>query len=219
LYGFERRGSRLKTSKLTSASIAAALAVTLAGCDVGQGQGGDGEEQQGQQQSQPTDARSQPSEAADGASEAASDDGQVPPQSGRPIATREVNNEGAILRVDITGLQRSDRFVTLTWNVTATEVGADGWSMDTKLGSGFVDHSVSAVTLIDTVNSLRYKVARSRAEAAEEPGACVCSPTTGTLQAGDTASYFATFTAPPPDVMKVSVDLVVLGAFNDVPIS
>jgi hypothetical protein len=201
---FEWEGSGLKTSRFMSGVVGAVLAVTLAGCDRfgGRGQGGGGE------------ARQPSGEVQQGS-------GQAPAQPGKPIVTQEVHNAGATLRLDLTGLKRNDRLITLSWNLTVTKVGTDGtWCVCTHMSTDPISgYDVSAVTLVDPVNSKRYLVARSGGNA-EEQGRCVCSTTESTaLQTGESVSFFATFTAPPPDVTKVNVDLVALGSFNDVPIS
>jgi hypothetical protein len=208
----------LVTGKLRSALTAGALAVALGACEAGQGQGGGGDERRYEQSSpKATEQQSgdRPSE------EAPSGAGQAPEQSGQPIATQEVNEDGSNLRVDIVSLKRSNRFISLSWKVTVKEAGSNGyWQLSTRLSTNRVNgYNVSAVTLVDTVNSLRYKVARSGASGNDD-GSCVCSRTGGRrLEAGDAVSYFATFTAPPLDVTKITVDLVSLGTFNDVPIS
>jgi hypothetical protein len=141
------------------------------------------------------------------------------------IAGQEVHSDGARLRVDITGLTREGRLITLDWNITMLQQNAEeNWSLSTKLsahpaGTSVSDYDVSGVTLVDPVNAKRYLVARSGGNG-EEEGDCVCSNSGGgRLAAGESASYFATFTAPPPEVTKVDVQLAQLGAINGVPIS
>jgi hypothetical protein len=206
-------GLGLKTSKITSALIAAGLTVALIGCDaVGeQGQGSGGEPRQEQQ----SPAIEQPSGAA------ASGDVELPAKPGQPIAGQEVHNAGATLRIDLTGLKRTDRLITLSWTITVTKGGPDGtWQVGTKMSADQIyGYDVSGVSLVDPVHSKRHLVARNASDG-QEQGPCVCSTTeSSSLQAGGAVSFSATFTAPPPDVTKVNVDLVALGTFNDVPIS
>jgi hypothetical protein len=147
-------------------------------------------------------------------------------QAGSPIASQEVHSDGSTLRVDITGLTRDGRLITLTWDVTMVETGSQAWYPGTRMsanpaGLSVSDYSVSGVTLVEPVHAKRYLVARSGGTAgSEEDGDCVCA-TAGTtpLEAGDGVSFFATFTAPPADVTEVGVDLVGLGTFTGVPIS
>jgi hypothetical protein len=206
----------LKPNRLRSASIAAVLVVVLTGCDAIGGQDDGGESRPAQ------DLPASPSVARP-SGEAASSDGRAPAQPGDPFASQEVRNDGAVLRVDITGLKRTDRLVTLSWNITVVKGDADGdWTMSAKMsvnpaGTSASDYDVSGVTLVDPVNSKRYLVARS-VEDGEDQGTCVCSKASPYLRPGDGASFYAAFTAPPPEVTKVNVDLVI-GTFNDVPVS
>jgi hypothetical protein len=219
--GFRTEASELRTSRLTLALIAPVLAATLTGCGLvgGQGQGGGGESRQ-QQEPPPSQATQEPSGEVQPGNE------QAPAEPGGPIATQEVENDGATLRVDITGLKRDNRLVTLQWNITVVDPGSrEDWKTSTKMsanpaGLSVSDYDVSGVTLVDPVHSKRYLVARSGGDGTEEnPGECVCSNTGNSLVAGEAASFHATFTAPPPDVTTINVDLVALGTYNDVPIS
>jgi hypothetical protein len=90
-----------------------------------------------------------------------------------------------------------------------------GTRMSTSLaGTDVNDYNVSGVTLVDPVNAKRYLVATSGG------GNCVCSTAgTNSMHEGDADSFYATFTAPPPEVTKVNVELRALGTFSDVPIS
>lgn len=203
---------------LRTGLLASVLVVLLAACDPfgGQGQGGGGEGQQ--QQTTRSQATTQ---QASGDTEPVG--GQAPARSGTPVATQEVQNDGATLRIDITGLKRNNQLTTLSWNITVIKgAGDDGtWGPNTDMGANqTVDYDTSGVTLLDTVNSKRYLVARSGASG-EDEGDCVCSnnPSGAYLHTGEAVSFFATFTSPPPDITKVNVDLVALGVFNEVPIS
>jgi hypothetical protein len=136
-----------------------------------------------------------------------------------PLVSQEVHSDGATVRVDITGLTRQGRLATLTWNITMVRQNAKGWWYPgTRMSDNNVNgYDVSAVSLVDPVNAKRYLVARSGGE----QGECVCSSTGSSdpLQPGDSVSLFATFTAPPPDVTRVDVELKELGAFSGVPVS
>ncbi|MGK5558003.1 hypothetical protein ACSNOI_40995 [Actinomadura kijaniata] len=132
------------------------------------------------------------------------------PQGDGVVATHTSGN----LKVEVTGLRRSERFVTLTWNVTVVSGSWNAWGqMSTEQLAG---GDVAAVSLIDTHNGKRHRVARS----AGGTGDCVCTKVANQVHdPGATVSFHATFAAPPPTVSKVNVDLVKLGAFTDVPIS
>jgi hypothetical protein len=144
----------------------------------------------------------------------------APPSApqGRSIASQEVHSDGATLQVDLTGLTRQGQFVTLTWDITMLQQNAaGGWYAGTRMSDDNISgYDVSAVSLVDPVNAKRYLVARSGGEAGE----CVCSKTfSDPLAPGDASSFFATFTAPPPEVTAVDIELTSLGAFSGVPIS
>lgn len=202
------------TRTLKSVLIASVLVAMLAGCDPfgAQGQGGGGEGQQQRSSRSRANGETQPV------------GGKAPAQPSDPIATRQVENDGATLRVDITGLKRNDRLVTLNWNITVVKGGGscgDCWELVTRLSAdqSATTYDVSGVRLVDTVNSKRYLVAHSGGSG-QEVGRCVCSATKTTgLRPGGGVSLFATFTAPPPDVTKLNVDLLDLGVFDNVPIS
>jgi len=191
------------------AAIAVLATITLAGC------GG-------------TEARSQAAPAPvaqpPGSPVAPPESAAAPTRPAGPIASQEVHNDGAALRVDVTGLTRTGRLITLDWTITMLQPGSQDWYPGTKMsanqaGLSVDDYSVSGVSLVDPVNVKRYLVATSGGSGADDPGDCVCSTaSSGTLQAGDAVSFSATFTAPPPEVTEVNVDLVGLGALDRVPI-
>jgi hypothetical protein len=192
-------------------AAAAVVSVTMAGCSL-----------LPPQQGQPAAAPAPPAAGAP-------TNGAVTPAdplpAGAPIASQEVRSDGSRLRVDITGLKRDGRLITLTWDVMMLEPGSQDWYPGTRMsanpaGLSVSDYSVSGVTLVDPVHAKRYLVARSGGTAGSEDGDCICAPAgTGPLKAGDGVSFFATFTAPPADVTEVGVDLVGLGTFTGVPIS
>ncbi|MCO1660914.1 hypothetical protein [Pseudonocardia humida] len=144
----------------------------------------------------------------------------LPAPPGGPIAGQrvQVHSDGASLQVDLTGLTRQGELITLTWDITMVEQNAAGaWYVGTRMSDdNITGYDVSAVSLVDPVNAKRYLVARSGGE----DGECVCSKTSSDpLAPGDASSFFATFTAPPPEVTQVDVELKSLGAFSGVPIS
>jgi hypothetical protein len=195
-----------------SAVFAAALAVAPAACDDGGGgtaEGGGGQTQQVQE----TPAPGETGEAGDG--------GQTnqppPPPPGEALASRDVQSEGYSLTIDITELKRQGQSATLSFRITNTGGGDSYWGMYETLGTQPNDYTVSGVVLVDPVNAQRYLVARSGGE----DGPCACSQATDDilLYVGDSAEFFATYAAPPPEVTTVNVELPTFGAFTDVPVS
>jgi hypothetical protein len=142
---------------------------------------------------------------------------QPPVQPGEALASRGVQSEGFDLTIDITGLQRQGQTLTLSFRITNTAGEGSFWAMYETLGSESGDYTVSGVTLVDPVNAQRYLVARSGGE----DGPCACSQSTGDiyLYVGDSAEFFATYAAPPPNVTTMNVEFPQFGAFTDVPIS
>ncbi|WP_063780954.1 hypothetical protein [Nonomuraea sp. SBT364] len=197
----------------------AVAAVALAGCGMlpAQPGSGGGEEKQaattGQQAGAPAEERT-PEQPAEQPAEQQS----APPQSGQVIATHETDVSGASdtgrARVEVTGLKRQGKILTLNWTITAVEGKVN---MHNGMGGGALDYSVSAVSLIDPINAKRYRVARNNSG----PGAqCVCSDTQGDfLDKGDKSSLYAVFAAPPADVTKVNIEMPMIGVLTDVPIS
>ncbi|MFD1542004.1 hypothetical protein [Nonomuraea guangzhouensis] len=186
----------------------AVAAVALTGCGMLPGQqGGSGEEQTGQTSEaapttvRPTEPKASPEQ-----------------QETKAIASREakVGSGGQYgkARVDITALKRQGRTISLNWTVTATDGKVN---LHNGMGSGTLDFTVSAVSLIDPVNAKRYRVARN---GTGEDAKCVCSGTQGQfLEPGDASTLYAVFAAPPPDVTKINVEMPMMGVFTDVPIS
>ncbi|MEV0150639.1 MULTISPECIES: hypothetical protein [unclassified Nonomuraea] len=187
-------------------------AVALAGCGVLPGrQAGGGEDGQAQQ----TAARAETTTAAPAPQQTEATKAAEPTEA---IATREASVAGGgqtgKARVDITGLKRQGRTVTLNWTVTALDGKVN---LHNGMSTGTLDFSVSAVSLIDPVNAKRYRVARNGATADSE---CVCSRTQGQfLERGQTSSLYAVFAAPPADVTQVNVEMPMIGVLTDVPIS
>ncbi|MFJ2032420.1 hypothetical protein [Streptosporangium sp. NPDC087985] len=218
--------------KIALAVAAPGLVVALTACGVLDGRqlGDGGQERQSQQASGTgaTGASSSESQAPPGASESqappgASED-QTPPgasasapsQQGEVIATRDVKAGGAELTVDITGLRRQGRLVTLSWTITNT--GDTDWEMSNDLGDtpAYLGLTVAGVSLVDPVNAKRYRVARTGDRATAK---CVCSDYDPRTKPGEVLPLYATYAAPPPDVRKINVEFPVLGMFADVPIS
>ncbi|WP_219469945.1 hypothetical protein [Nonomuraea rhizosphaerae] len=206
----------------------AVAAVALTGCGMLPGQqGGGGEEKQNA--SEQTTQATQESPAADTATEAAptadaedstrpGEQQTEPSQEVKAIVSREVRTgkggESGRARVDITVLKRQGRTISLNWTVTVTDGKI---SLHNGMGTGQLDFTVSAVSLIDPVNAKRYRVARNGTGDSAE---CVCSDTQGQfLDKGDAATLYAVFAAPPPDVTKINVEMPMMGVFTDVPIS
>lgn len=134
------------------------------------------------------------------------------------IASRKVVHEDSRLRIDITGLKRQGRIVTLTWTITNLGDPTNTWSAGADLGAGgYLDFTVSGVALIDPVNGRRYRVARN---GTGENAQCVCTGRLArNIRGGESLQMYAVYGAPPPDVTKVNVEFPSLGVFTDVPIS
>jgi hypothetical protein len=140
---------------------------------------------------------------------------QPPVQPGEALASRDVQADGADLTIDITGLQRQGEAATLSFRITNTG-SVDPWYLGFALGSANLDYTVSGVTLVDPVNAQRYLVARGGGE----DGDCACTQNTNlSLSEGDSAEFFATYAAPPPEVATINVEFPRFGVFTDVPIS
>jgi hypothetical protein len=137
-------------------------------------------------------------------------------RSGPPIAVGDVESQGTTLHVEITGLERRGRLVTLSWTITNT--GSDEWGMSSWMGetAGGLGLTVAGVSLVDPRNAKRYRVARTG-----EPDdlTCVCSGYDVTTYPGEKVPLYATFTAPPPEVTSIDVEFPILGVYGDVPIS
>jgi hypothetical protein len=185
--------------------LTAALAVGVSACQNGD-TGGGGEERQGAGR-----VSAQSSSTSDSGTETAQPD----VQPGKVIVSREFQSDESTVRVDITGLQRQGKLTTLSWALTVT--GEKDWRLWTRMGRSGTDPTVSQVSLVDPVNAKRYRVAFSGGE----NGDCVCSRIDSSInmKKGESKSLYATFSAPPPDVTKVNVELPGLGMVADVPIS
>jgi len=190
--------------------VAAALAAVPAACDDAGGTGDAGE-------GTPPPVVESP--APDGASDGTQTNTPAPqpPPEGGVLASRDVQAEGYSLTIDITELKRQGQSATLSFRITNTGGGDSFWSMYETLGAESSDYTVSGVVLVDPVNAQRYLVARSGGE----DGPCACSQQTSDiyLYVGDSAEFFATYAAPPPDVTTINVEFPTFGAFTDVPIS
>ncbi|MBB5777507.1 hypothetical protein [Nonomuraea jabiensis] len=188
----------------------AVAAVALAGCGAlpGRQVGGGGEEKQPQTVAESTTEPPATAKAT-----------EAPPQETRAIASREADvyagdNGKARARVDITALKRQGRTLSLNWTVTALEGKVN---VHNGLGTGPLDMTVSAVSLIDPVNAKRYRVARN---GTDQNAQCVCSGTQGQfLDKGQTSTLYAVFAAPPADVTKINIEMPMIGVLTDVPIS
>ncbi|MFG6197345.1 hypothetical protein [Nonomuraea sp. JJY05] len=187
----------------------AVAAVALAGCGVlpGRQVGGGGEEKQPQTVAETTTEPPATAEAT-----------EAPPQETRAIASRQADVSGGgqhgKARVDILGLKRQGRTLSLNWAITALDGKVN---VHNGLGTGPLDMTVSAVSLIDPVNAKRYRVARN---GTGQDAQCVCSGTQGQfLEKGQTSTLYAVFAAPPADVTKINIEMPMIGVLTDVPIS
>jgi hypothetical protein len=195
---------------ITPVVAASALAALLAGCGMlpGQPLGGGGEERQPTSQGKQVANPAEPPEPAGQES--------APLEQGKVIAGREVKVGGADLTVQITGLKRQGRLSTLTW--TVTNKGDSQWKMTSEMGDtpANLGLTVAGISLVDPANGKRYAVARTGKYPTTK---CLCSNYDVFTEPGEVLPLNATFAAPPPDVTKINVDLMVLGVFTDVPIS
>ncbi|MDX3111217.1 hypothetical protein ACIBO5_03220 [Nonomuraea angiospora] len=187
----------------------AVAAVALAGCGAlpGQQAGGGGEEKQPQTVAETTATTEPPAPAE-----------QAPSQETRAIASRQADVSGGgqhgKARVDILGLKRQGRTLSLNWAITALDGKVN---VHNGLGTAPLDFTVSAVSLIDPVNAKRYRVARN---GTGQDARCVCSGTQGQfLEKGQTSTLYAVFAAPPADVTKINIEMPMIGVLTDVPIS
>lgn len=90
--------------------------------------------------------------------------------------------------------------------------GTDELSLLFQLGSG-VNSDASGVSLVDPANLKRYLTLK------DDQGHCACSSLSGVrIKAGEAAFFYATFTAPPPQVTKIVVQTPV-GSVAGVPIT
>ncbi|MFF5209410.1 hypothetical protein [Streptosporangium sp. NPDC000396] len=219
--------------KIALAVAAPGLAVVLTGCGVlpGQLQGGGGQERQSQQVARQADSapssdkssnktETEPgpeTEAGPEPGPGTGPDASAPPQQGKVIATRDVKAGGADLTVDITGLRRQGRLITLSW--TVTNKGDTAWDMSSNMGDtpAGIGLTVGGVSLVDPVNAKRYRVARTGEGLSRVR--CVCSEYDVRTEPGEVLPLYATYAAPPPDVRRINVEMPVLGVFTDVPIS
>ncbi|WP_433252511.1 hypothetical protein ACQPYK_07955 [Streptosporangium sp. CA-135522] len=208
--------------KIALAVAAPGLALALTACGVlGGQQGGGGQERQSQQADATVPSRA-PSQGGQAPSEPSQEQAppesqaSAPPQQGKVIATRGVKAGGAELTVDVTGLRRQGRLITLSWTVTNT--GDTTWNMSSNLGDtpAYLGLTVAGVSLVDPANAKRYRVARTGTGGATK---CVCSEYDVNTEPGEVLPLYATYAAPPPDVQKINVEFPVLGVFTDVPIS
>jgi hypothetical protein len=186
-------------------AMAAAVAVGASACEDDL-TGGGGE--------QPPATPSSPSPAGSGETSPA----PAQPPAGGVLASRELQDDGHDLLLEITGLQRQGQTLSLAFRITsvaASEPGAE-WYMGQSLGDGVNDYTVSGVTIVDPANAQRYLVARSGGE----DGECACSQGTNIwFSEGDTVEFFASYAVPPPDVTTVNVEFPMFGVFNNVAIS
>ncbi|GAB2470328.1 hypothetical protein [Streptosporangium sandarakinum] len=217
--------------KITLSVTASALAALLTGCGMlppALGGTGGEEEQAAAREKAITAARQERAEsaatppagqgtAAQGADAQETPVGETAPPQGQVLASRKTRSEGNDLRLDVTGLVRQGRTVTLNWTVTNLGAEKDTWIPHQKLGAEMLDFTVSGVSLIDPVNAKRYRVARNGTGKEAE---CVCSRTSGSsVKGGSSLEFYAVFGAPPADVAKVNIEFPSIGVITDVPIS
>lgn len=139
------------------------------------------------------------------------------PPPGGILASREIQDDGATLRIDITGLHRQGETAILTWRITVVDGGElDRWHVGSSMGTDTRDFTVSGVVLIDPVNAQRYLVARSGGA----DGPCACTDNTDfVMDGGDSSEFHATYAAPPAEVTTLNVEFPRFGAFTDVLVS
>lgn len=133
----------------------------------------------------------------------------------KAIASRKIKHDDSTLRVDITQLKRSGKTVTLTWTVSNLSEKGD-WYVGANLGTEVLDFTTAGVSLIDSANGKRYRVARN---GTDKDAACVCSRINQYIKPGGALEMYAVYGAPPAEVTKVNVEMADLGVFNDVALS
>ena len=145
---------------------------------------------------------------ADTAAAVAGGQAPVTAPDGPVLASRTATLGGQPIRAQLVLLRRTGSLAQLV--VRLTNTGKGDALIQGGLGSGPADHTVSGISLIDSVNRKRHVVVR------DSTGGCLCSRTEISLAPGQSAHLSATFAAPPPDVRKVVVDVPTYGAFVDI---
>lgn len=126
-----------------------------------------------------------------------------------PVATVPSNRPG--LELEVWAVSRADGTATLAFAVTNRSTGPYG--MGGELATNGIAGDVSGVSLVDAGNLKRYLVLL------DPEGGCVCSLTDGVaMDPGGSAFFYATFTAPPPDVTRITVETP-MGTVAGVPIT
>ncbi len=141
---------------------------------------------------------------------AASAPTSVPPAAGVIAST---DGETAGIRIDVTQFARASgdtvnlRFTLV--NESAEQVGMVSHMTDSTMGEY---STVGGIHLVDPVNKRKYFVVR------DADNKCVCSRDVSSVDAGKTATLWAKFPAPPPDVQRISIVFPKFLPLDDVPL-
>ncbi|MEV6312986.1 hypothetical protein AB0M10_30905 [Streptomyces sp. NPDC051840] len=175
---------------VAAVSLAAALALTVAGCG---GDGGEAKETQG----------SSPSKPADGDKGAASDTaaGENVDQNAK---LAEVNGRDGLVMVVNEVKRDSGGFITVSAVIKNEGDGirsAGQWSGTESAVVAANPNSVAGATLIDKVGKKRYYVLR------DTDGRCLCTTGLSAIQPAKSVSVFMQFPAPPNTTTEVDFTL------------
>jgi hypothetical protein len=141
--------------------------------------------------------------------------------SSGPIASLDTagpvtgGDELVALRIDVLSLQRATGD-TAQLRFSITNQGTDAMSLGSNLGEGANSYDVSAVSLVDLTNDMRYLVML------DSDDQCLCTQletSIATVEPLQSRTFEATFPAPPPEVSIVDVQIAILGTVRDVPLA
>lgn len=200
--------------RFRAAGLAAAMLVAT-GCSGGSGpDASSGARSEGQASAEAGTAVTTPATDSDGGTNVANPAERVE-ISGRlelpaePVATLPSNRPG--LELEVWAISRANGTATLAFAVANRSSGPYG--MGGELASNGVAGDVSGVSLVDAGNLKRYLVLL------DPEGGCVCSLTDGVaMDPGGSAFFYATFTAPPAEVTRITVETP-MGTVAAVPIT
>lgn len=132
----------------------------------------------------------------------------IPALADQPVASVPSNIKDVTL--EIYEVRRAAGAATVAFAVN--NKGTSELSMNYQLASG-VTANVGAVSLVDVGNLKRYLTLK------DDEGGCVCSSTQSVgVPAGSRSYFYATFTAPPAEVISIVVETP-MGSVPGVPIT
>jgi hypothetical protein len=191
-------------AKRVSAVLVTAVLLTVAGCD----SGSDGD-------TAPPSARATTVAATAAVGAAPATAGAAPATSGKVLASRAGSFDRAEFRIDVVEFARNVNFVNLTFTATLTKADAPlGWQVNNAFSAVAKVHpNVDGVFLIDAANAKKHLVAL------DSEGGCVCTRIDGLfLKEGQSATFSATFAAPPAGVAAMDVHIPNVGTLANVPL-